>query len=623
MKSKRWGRTSSWYAVAFVLPMMIMMVTPALSATGWYNWYNSANTTMYWMYNGNWRLAYTYGAGQWWDCTQLGGKDNWNTVGSAGQSPDFRGNASIGSYLPIGNGWYYAYDTRSDCGYWANSSGNFRFGYYCGLGQWYDQNFNQWNQIGASGVQSPFVGDGSLHDMKNNWSYEYLTSNDTGYWSAGGTWRLGYGYTPGVWWDCSDTWRPLSATGVSSAFLGNAANGAYCYLNNGWYYGYDVNKSEGFWAASNGQFRFAYGYSGRVWYDHGGNLDQWLILGPLGLSSDFIGNGNWHTFDSIWSYKYVNGVGYLKGSVSTWIPTQTGGGSWSSSPTQFTCDYTSQALGFLVGGGESVTLYDYNGGTSYNCKYMNWVYDSRGKEARAASVFYTGNVTHDVSSWFTWIAPPISGPITRTETWDFLNNDWANRYNHEVRAFANNGWVVQREQGDYGDCGIIASIDAFEAATGIYVGWTLNWLMIAVNHGWATGSVADPAHYGSSTVQGNSSLMAYMGTELSRPVTTSAGTYSISDLQTYLSQGYKVDVGLQLSYISEFGTSGGHAVDLLGFTYYNGAYYAQITNHWNIQSNTTQTTGMDPKYAYPITLIPYSEFVNAYNAQGGSAAIVR
>jgi hypothetical protein len=304
MKSGRWKKRSSWYAVAFVLPMMMIMVSPALSGTGtWYNWYNAANTTMYWMYNGNWRLAYTYGVGQWYDCTQLGGKDNWNTLGSTGQSPNFLGNASIGSYLPVGNGWYYGYDTRSDAGYWMNSAGNFRFGYQYGSGQWWDQNLNQWNQIGAANVQSPFIGDGKPHDMKNNWSYEYLTSNDTGYWITGGTFRLAYGYTPGVWWDYSDTWRALSSTGVGSAFIGNAAIGAYYYMNNNWYYGYDVNQDIGYWKASTGPFRFAYYYPEGIWYD-AANTGGWASLGSAGLSSAFLGDGSWHTVGTGLSYIY-------------------------------------------------------------------------------------------------------------------------------------------------------------------------------------------------------------------------------------------------------------------------------------------------------------------------------
>jgi hypothetical protein len=242
----------------------------------------------------------------------------------------------------------------------------------------------------------------------------------------------------------------------------------------------------------------------------------------------------------------------------------------------------------------------------------------------AAIVFYTGNSNHDVSSWLSWLPiQPNPGFITRTETWDFTNNDWANRYNHEVRAFWNNEWVVQREQGDYGDCGIIASIDAFEAATGLYIGQTQTWLNYAISNGWASGSPSDPANYGWSYESGNASLMAFMGTIENHPVTTYSCSYIISQLQNYLSQGYRVDVCVQLSYIPEFGTSGGHMFDLLGFATVNGVYYAEITIGWNIQPNTTQLVGTNPVYAYPVTLIPYNELYNAWTNWSATAAVVR
>jgi hypothetical protein len=310
MKPKRWPKRGSWYVVAFVLPMMmIMMVSPAFSATGWYNWYSSANTTMYWMYNGNWRLAYTYGVGQWYDCTQLGGKDNWNTLGSAGQAPTFLGNASIGWYLPVGNGWNYGYDTRNDVGYWKHGdNATFRLAYGYTEGQWCDQGYSAWNKIGSKGVSSTFVGDGSLHDMKNGWSYEYLVSNDTGYWATGGNFRLAYGYTGGVWFDYSDMWRALSSTGVGSAFIGNAAIGAYYPLNNGWYYGYNKDQDIAYWMNSTtlGTFRFAYYYAGGQWYDSGHGSAGWDELGTAGISSAFIGDGSFHDvgLSDAWLYLY-------------------------------------------------------------------------------------------------------------------------------------------------------------------------------------------------------------------------------------------------------------------------------------------------------------------------------
>jgi hypothetical protein len=300
MKPKRWGKRRCWHTIAFVLAMMIMMVSPALSATGWYNWYNSANTTMYWMYDGNWRLAYTYGAGQWWDCTQLGGKDNWNTLGSAGQTSDFLGNASIGSYLPVGNGWRYGYDTRSDTGYWMNSAGNFRFGYNYNSGQWWDQNLNQWNQIGAASVQSPFIGDGQTHDMKNNWSYKYSYVADTEYWSTGGALRLAYQYTVGQWFafDYLGGEQILSASGLSSTFVGD---GTWHDLDNNWQYLLGGGNF-GVWTnPSLNLQQFAYDYGSGQWYDQG-LYGGWATLGPSGLSGAFLGDGTWHNLGSTWSY---------------------------------------------------------------------------------------------------------------------------------------------------------------------------------------------------------------------------------------------------------------------------------------------------------------------------------
>ena len=224
-----------------------------------------------------------------------------------------------------------------------------------------------------------------------------------------------------------------------------------------------------------------------------------------------------------------------------------------------------------------------------------------------------------MSSWLSSWLPvnPNPGFITQTETWDYRNNDWANRYNHEVRAFTNNVWVVQREQGDYGDCGIIASIDCFEAKTGIYGGYTQTWLDTAIAHGWASGSSSDPANYGVSNTQGNAYLMTFMGQQLNAPVTATSGNKTFSQLLSDVSAGYKVLIGIDLSYVPEYNGSGGHAQVLLGSTTYNGVLYAEVTNGWSIQSNQNQyIAGFDPTSAYPITLIPFSELQSAYNAHG-------
>jgi hypothetical protein len=305
MKPERWVRRGTWYAVAFVLPMLMIMVSPALSATAWYNWYNAANNTTYYAYNGNWRLAYTSGIGQWWDFTGNGmGLGTWNKLGGTGVSPAFLGDAAIGAYYNLNNGWCYGYDTRSDAGYWWNGSA-WRFAYNYGVGQWYD--WSQWSDlnnkcyhpIGSPKFSSAFIGDGVLRDLGNGWSFEYVSSTDTAYWRPGIFWRLGYQYTPGQWWDCSqlggeDHWHTLGSTGVSSVFLGNADIGAFYPLHNGWVYGYSRQNDTEYWH-NGASFRYGYYYAGLQWMDY--TQQGWGLLGVhTPRDSQFIGDGNRYQF---------------------------------------------------------------------------------------------------------------------------------------------------------------------------------------------------------------------------------------------------------------------------------------------------------------------------------------
>ena len=117
-------------------------------------------------------------------------------------------------------------------------------------------------------------------------------------------------------------------------------------------------------------------------------------------------------------------------------------------------------------------------------------------------------------------------------------------------------------------------------------------------------------------------LWRLWGPRCDHPVTTSWNSYSISQLQTYLSQGYKVDRRPRLAYISEFGTIRRSRRGSPWLYRVDGVQYAEITNGWNIQTNTTQTAGINPTTAYPITLIPYSEFYNTYTNFGSWATIV-
>ena len=520
-----------------------------------------------------------------------------------------------GMWQDYGGGWSYVYYTAADNAYWKLAS-TYRFGYDYKNGNWSDCDLaGTWRRIGGTGVSGAFLGDGNFQDLKNGWSYQYTASTDTSNWKDGTILRFSYNYTPGQWWQNGYTggWQVLGSSGLSAAFLGDGVSHS---IGNGWSYYYTPSTDTGYWL-TNSANRFAYGYVTGQWQDNG-NIGGWATLGPAGLSASFLGDGNWHTMDSIWSYELVSGIGYLKGSVSTWLPGTTGdSGSWGSFPT-LTCNYTTQNLGLYDSSStSSVFLYDYNGGSSYSCKWTDWNYNISNKsEISAATVFYTGSTTHDVSSWLSWLSvTPNPGFITRTETWDFRNNDWANRYNHEVRAFGNSMWLVQRAQGSIGNCGIIASIDSLEAKSGLYVGYTKTWQDTAYAKGWCDSG-------GGTTSSWQANLMVYMGQQYNSPVLGYYGTSttrSLSDLLSLVSQGQKVVIAIDLHYISEFGSwspsdNANHAITFVGDTYINSVHYAEITNGWNIQNNTTTLAGFSPTAAYPITYIPWSKLQNAYYA---------
>ncbi len=600
--------TGSILPFLLTLVVTIGLVVPAESKVNIGNgWETEFGTTNYYWHNNNLRLGYVNQGGQWWDY----GKTGWSLLTTGWSTQQFIGDG--GAYVMGNTGWLYQYQASTDSSLWWRGGVGLRLGYTYGTGQWWDYGKTGWNSL-AGGMSSQFLGDGNARVVgSSDWLYQYQASTDSSLWWRNGIGlRLGYAYSNGTWWDYGRTgWNSL-AGGMSSQFIGDG--NARVMGSSGWLYQYQAPSDSSWWWRSGVGLRLGYEYSNGKWYNYG--KTGWMGLGPSGLSSSFIGDGKWHTMDSLWSYQYYSGMdrGYLNASVRTWSPGTTGDyGSWVSSNT-LTCSYTTQNMGLYdTSSTSSAYLYDYNGGSNYSCKWADWNYNISNKsEISAATVFYTGSTVHNVSSWLSWLpVTPNPGFITRTETWDFRNNDLANRYNHEVRAFGNNVWLVQRAQGDIGNCGILASIDSFEAKSGLYVGYTKTWQDTAYAKGWAASS-------GSTTSAQQASLMNYMGQQFNMPVSTYSGTNankSLSDLVSLVSQGQKVIIGFDLHGVSEFGSwplNSGHAVDLVGSATSDGVSYAAITNGWNIQTNTTTLAGLDPKSAYPITYIPFSKLQNAY-----------
>ena len=96
---------------------------------------------------------------------------------------------------------------------------------------------------------------------------------------------------------------------------------------------------------------------------------------------------------------------------------------------------------------------------------------------------------------------------------------------------------------------------------------------------------------------------------------------STQGLQAQVNAGKSIIVAVSLSDMPEFGESGYHYILYKGTETIGGVTYADITNGWNIQSNTTQTIGTDPTNAYPITRIPLAQFLKAWADDGDGYAV--
>ena len=162
-------------------------------------------------------------------------------------------------------------------------------------------------------------GDGSSHDIGDNWSY--ILSEGSGEWKDGEDLRFKYEYDTGQWWDKSDygDWAKLGPTSLSSSVMGDGANHQ---LGTDWSYSYNPDSQGGSGTWSDGQVSFIYNYTdghwwgydkyGSTYYDtrhYGSQLDS------NGFSAAFIGDGEWHNIGSIgdgsWMYRYDLAEGHL------------------------------------------------------------------------------------------------------------------------------------------------------------------------------------------------------------------------------------------------------------------------------------------------------------------------
>jgi hypothetical protein len=154
-----------------------------------------------------------------------------------------------------------------------------QFAYNYSSGNWYDQGYwGGWASLGPASLSASFVGDGTLHTFDSLWSYMY--SGTYGYWKNAGMNlnQFAYNYSSGNWYN-QGNWGGWAALGA--------------VLPGGW------------WSGG--------------------------VLSTPVLSAAFVGDGNWHTLDSTWSYDYASGSGYWKESGTLRFAYNYTTGQWSDS----------------------------------------------------------------------------------------------------------------------------------------------------------------------------------------------------------------------------------------------------------------------------------------------------
>ena len=146
---------------------------------------------------------------------------------------------------------------------------------------------------GPAGLNAAFVGDGHWYDLGNGFTYRYSAAYDQGTFKDGAAQRFMYNYASGQWSDSADTvsWQALGMAGLNAAFIGD---GAWHTVWTAVWYRYTASGDYSNWLVS-GAMRFVYAYNVGQWSDYSPVAGRWSLLGSLGLSSAFLGDGSWHT----------------------------------------------------------------------------------------------------------------------------------------------------------------------------------------------------------------------------------------------------------------------------------------------------------------------------------------
>jgi hypothetical protein len=251
------------------------------------------------------QFCFTYSSGRW---AQMGKDGTWQTLsGPYPVSSALANYFSSGSWYSLANGWWYQF--KGDSGYWYNPSLNItQYSYNYSNGQWLSQGKYGAATLSAVGLSAAFLGDGTWHDLGNNWQY-LCGGGDFGVWKNPkmDLMQYAYNYGTGAWYNQSlyGGWQTLGSSGLSSSFLGD---GTWHDLANNWEYLCGGDDFGSWYNRSLRIAQYAYNYGTGQWFDQG-LYGGWATLGSTGLSSRFVGDGAWHGLgtlgDGNWYFSYT------------------------------------------------------------------------------------------------------------------------------------------------------------------------------------------------------------------------------------------------------------------------------------------------------------------------------
>jgi len=405
-----------------------------------------------------WRFMYNYDLGQWYHMGAIGG---WAVLGASNLAGDFLGD---GNGHSLGNGFDFQYAYLDDTGdFTVGSSGRFRYDY--AVGQWWHKGpTGDWLDLGISGFTAKFIGDGSLYNLGDGWTFGYDGGSGMGFFrsNALNAWRFMYNYGAGQWYHMGNSsgWGAITASDYSAEFIGD---GEWHELGDNWSYSYSSSSDYGYFKIRDSD-RFYYGYGASQWY-HKGNATDWAALSGVGYSALFIGNGQTHdlgngvsyyyttTGDNGWFkvndserfwYKYSADQWYHKGDNTSWgalsatgVSAQfVGDGEWHDLGNGFSYSYASTGKhGYFKLGAFERFLYNY-GPSQWSHKANNTTWSMLTDEEYSAAFIGDGKshyLANGVSYYYT-----ISG-----------DNGWFNIGGHERFWYAYTGgqWYHHRGSG--------------------------------------------------------------------------------------------------------------------------------------------------------------------------------